>query len=105
MQQTTKLNIVATDDQEVHKSREARTTESVELSNEHHYCKSWQIRNMLLPLHRMVVAKIEKIAVVTELGLRGCNAATSLTKKDVGKRKHHCTSSREALLITEASSM
>ena len=53
----------------------------------------------------MVVAKIEKIAVVTELGLNACHAATSLTKKDVEKRRHHCTSSREALLVTEASSM
>ena len=53
----------------------------------------------------MVVAKIEKIAVVTELGLNACHVATSLTKKDVEKRRHHCTSSREALLVTEASSM
>ena len=53
----------------------------------------------------MVVAKIEKIAVVTELGLNACHAATSLTKKNVGKKRHYCTSSREALLITEVNSM
>jgi hypothetical protein len=38
---------------------------------------------------------------VTGLGLCACHAATSLIKKDVGKRRHHYTNSRETLLITE----
>ena len=52
MQQTIELNIVATDNQESHKSRETskKTTKSVELSSEQYYCKGWQIRNMLLIL-------------------------------------------------------
>jgi len=40
---------------------------------------------------------------MTGLRLCVCHAATSLTKKDIDKRRHHCTSSREALLIIEAS--
>ena len=38
-----------------------RTTELVELSSGQHYCKGWQIRNMLQLLQRMIVAKIEEI--------------------------------------------
>ena len=53
----------------------------------------------------MVVVKIGEIGIVIELWLCACHVATSLTKKDVGKRKHHYTSSGEALLITETSSM
>ena len=51
----------------------------------------------------MVAAKIEEIG--SRDMIRVSHAATSLTKKDVDKRRHHCTSSREALLITEASSI
>jgi hypothetical protein len=52
MQQMTELNIVATDDQEDHKvvKLAKKTTELVELSSGQHYCKSCQIRNMLLIL-------------------------------------------------------
>ena len=50
--QTIELNIVATDDQKDHKvwKLAKKTTKLVELSNGKHYCKGWQISNMLILL-------------------------------------------------------
>ena len=83
MQQTTKLNIVAIDDQEDHKVGKLakKTTEPVELSSGQHYCKDWQIRNMLLLLQRMVVAKIK------ETGSRDIIRAVRLSFDHITKKE------------------
>ena len=44
----------------------------------------------------MVVAKIEEMAVVTEFGLCACHAATSLIKKNVGKKTKGGTTAQAA---------
>ena len=54
----------------------------------------------------MIVVKIEEIGSRDRIRVvRLICGHVTYKQKDVGKRRHHCTSSREALLITEASSM
>jgi len=50
----------------------------------------------------MVITKIKEICSCDRIRVVHLPCGTSLTKKDVVKKRHHCTSSKETLLIIEA---
>ena len=53
----------------------------------------------------MVVAKIEEIDSRDRIRVVLLPCGHIIDKKNIDKRRHHCISSKEPLLITEASSI